>query len=68
LKILSDSNFISEKTTTKKEEMIQTAKNSSVREIELVCLKNRYGDLFFDCEYKYYPKYDYFEEVEVRKV
>ena len=34
------------------------------REIELVYLKNRFGDLHSGIKFKYYPEYDFFEPME----
>lgn len=44
-----------------KRERIKEAKAENPREIELVCLKNRYGIANFTCEFSYYPASDYFE-------
>jgi len=40
---------------------IDKAKNKNPREIELICLKNRYGK-DFEVSFKYYPEYDLFVE------
>lgn len=42
-------------------EVIRQAKARTPREIELVCLKNRYGVSSYVCQYNYYPAYDVFE-------
>lgn len=47
-----------------KRERIKEAKAENPREIELVCLKNRYGIANFTCEFNYYPASDYFEGVD----
>lgn len=43
-----------------KRERIKAAKRATPREIELVCLKNRYGISNFTCDFEYMPQYDYF--------
>ena len=42
---------------------INAAKKATPREIELVCLKNRYGVANFSCFFDYYPAHDLFQEV-----
>ena len=42
-----------------KRDKIKEAKGKTPREIELVCLKNRYGHDFI-CEFEYYPRVDLF--------
>lgn len=46
-----------------KRQAIREAKAATPREIELVCLKNRYGISSFSCYFNYYPAYDLFEPV-----
>ena len=41
-------------------EFIRREKAKNPREIELVCLKNRYGISSFNCYFDYYPAYDLF--------
>ena len=43
-------------------EALNAEKNKAEREIDLICLKNRYGKGFFQIKYNYYPMYDYFTE------
>lgn len=43
-----------------KREVINEAKKSNPRKIELVCLKNRNGISNYSCNFTYYPKYDLF--------
>lgn len=45
-----------------KHKMIEKAREANPREIELSCLKNRYGKSNFQVNFKYYPAHDYFEE------
>ena len=49
-----------DKDIIKKREKIAAAKDAAEREIELVCLKNRYGKSRYTAQFTYYPKYDYF--------
>lgn len=46
-----------------KRERIAEAKEAMPRDIELVCLKNRYGKSRYAVQFKYYPQYDYFEPI-----
>ena len=43
-----------------KRERIGAAKEAMPRDIELVCLKNRYGKSRYSVQFTYYPQYDYF--------
>ena len=43
-----------------KREAIAAAKEAVPRDIELVCLKNRYGKSRYAVQFTYYPQYDYF--------
>ena len=47
-----------------KREKIARAKEAIPREIELVCLKNRYGKSRYTAQFKYYPQYDYFKAID----
>lgn len=47
-----------------KREEYNLAKSKNPREIELVILKNRYGAATGTHNYKYYPKFNYFEEID----
>lgn len=46
----------------KKRETINDAKQKIPRDVELVCLKNRYGRSSYSCGFLYNPKFDLFEE------
>lgn len=48
------------KSVNEKREAIRKAKLANPRELELVCLKNRYGRSSYKCDFKYYAKYDLF--------
>ena len=45
-----------------KRQRIRQEKAATPRQIELLCLKNRYGIANFSCGFNYYPKNDYFEQ------
>lgn len=55
--IFSQANKINEK-----RQAIKTAKAEIPRKIELVCLKNRYGEPSYSVGFEYKPQYDYFTE------
>ena len=50
-----------------KRKAISTAKSGDVREVELVCLKNRNGISNFSCLFNYYPKVNYFVEQKTKE-
>ena len=43
---------------------IDEAKARNPREIEMIVLKNRFGETGTTIDYDFYPKYNYFEEVK----
>lgn len=47
---------------TEQRELINKAKSQKVREIDLICLKNRNGKSYFKCRYKYYSAFNVFIE------
>ena len=61
LAILKEQKYLNEKDTEKKRQMIKEAKKASVRRIELVCLKNRFGISNYTCQFDYHTAFDYFE-------
>lgn len=61
LQCLNDDLFNQEKKIKEKREKIRQEKDKSPREIELVCLKNRYGRTNFSCYFNYYAENDLFE-------
>ena len=65
LKCLNESLFSEANKIKDKRERIRIAKSSDPREIELVCLKNRYGISNYQCSFNYYPKYDLFVEDKI---
>ena len=60
LRCLNDDLFSQEKKIKEKREKIKEEKAKTPREIELVCLKNRYGISSFSCNFDYYPANDLF--------
>ena len=65
LDILNDDLFDKDKHLKQKREKVAEAKEKIPREIELVCLKNRYGKSRYKVNFKYYPQYDLFKESTV---
>ena len=51
------------KKIVQKRQRVKEAKKADPREIRLVCLKNRFGGVDWHTNYRYYTKYDLFEEV-----
>lgn len=64
LKIVSDDRFDAIKSIKKKRDMIREAKNKNPREVQVVCLKNRYGISSFSTDFNYYMKHDLFVPAE----
>lgn len=58
--VSTDPAFSKDSKQGEKRKKIQEAKAATPREIELICLKNRYGRDFSTMFY-YYPKYDFFQ-------
>ena len=61
LAAIHDPVFDGDKKIKEKREKIAAAKEAMPRDIELVCLKNRYGKSRYAVQFRYYPQYDYFE-------
>lgn len=61
-----DAIFEGEKKTGEKRKLLAAAKQRSPRQIELVCLKNRYGN-DFSAYFDYYSKFDYFVPDRLRE-
>lgn len=59
LDVMNDPIFDKEKGVKEKREKVREAKAAIPREIELVCLKNRYGRSY-SVHFHYYPQYDLF--------
>lgn len=62
LSAIHDPIFDKEGKIKEKREKIAQAKEAMPRDIELVCLKNRYGKSRYTAQFTYYPQYDYFRE------
>lgn len=62
LRCINDKLFSKEGNIKEKREKIREAKAATPREIELLCLKNRYGISSFSCYFNYYPANDLFTE------
>ena len=60
LSIMNDEMFDKEKALKIKREAVVESKKKKPREVELVCLKNRYGISSDKCKFDYYAQYDYF--------
>ena len=68
-KLLKDNNlaiFDKEVKLKQKREKVKAAKRAIPRDIEFVCLKNRYGESNYTCNFKYYAQFDYFVPVSDR--
>ena len=50
------------KDIAKKRECVKKAKAETPRKVKLVCLKNRYGGPDWTIDFRYYPRFDLFEE------
>lgn len=61
LSAIHDPVFDKEGKIKEKREKIAAAKEAMPRDIELVCLKNRYGKSRYAAQFTYYPQYDYFQ-------
>ena len=61
LSIMNDTDFTNTKSLTEKRMKVRDAKARHPRDVELVCLKNRYGISSYTCNFKYYAMFDYFE-------
>lgn len=60
LQVLNDPAFSQAKNPAQRRKLIAIAKAASPRQVELVCLKNRYGIASYSCGFLYYPQYDLF--------
>ena len=62
LQCLNEEIFSKSEKLKEKRERIREAKAANPREIELLCLKNRFGIANFTCSFSYYPAADLFEQ------
>ena len=58
---LNIANYLYKKSENVIKTSVEAAKKEQPREINLKCLKNRFGSNY-DCYFKYYSAYDYFED------
>mgnify|MGYP007102023582 FL=1 len=64
LQVINDDIFDKEAKLKQKREKVKAAKRATPRDIEFVCLKNRYGESNYSCQFHYYAQFDYFVPVE----
>ena len=64
LSVINDDIFGQEAKLKQKRERVKEAKRAIPRDIEFVCLKNRYGESNYTCKFKYYAQFDYFIPIE----
>lgn len=64
LSVMNDDLFETDKKLKTKRDAVRAAKKANPRRIELVGLKNRYGEASYKCHFDYYAKYDLFLPVE----
>lgn len=60
LHCLNEPLFDKQQNIKERRERIKQAKSENPRKIELVCLKNRYGSVSFNCLFDYFPASDLF--------
>lgn len=58
--IISSDKFINCSSVDQKRIMLNEAKTDAVRKVELVCLKNRFGEIAPKCKLDYFPDKDFF--------
>lgn len=63
LGVITSQKFKKLEKQSEKIEMVDEAKAEEIRDIELVCLKNRYGGLF-ETKFSYHMKHDYYQPNE----
>lgn len=64
LSVINDDIFGQEAKLKQKREKVKEAKRAIPRDIEFVCLKNRYGESNYTCKFKYYAQFDLFIPVD----
>lgn len=64
LKVLSDQAnlFATGGRINEKRIAFREAKKENPRRVELICLKNRSGEPVYECSFRYYPAFDFFED------
>ena len=64
LQVINDDIFDKEAKLKQKREKVKAAKRAIPRDIEFVCLKNRYGESNYTCRFHYFAQFDYFIPVD----
>ena len=68
LACMKDKVFKQDRSLNEKREVIKKARAMNPRQVELVCLKNRYGQSGYSCYFNYYPANDYFEPCDEKDI
>lgn len=63
LAVMNDDIFSKGEKIKEKRDKVREAKAANPRNIELVCLKNRYGISSYKTQFKYYPAHDFYVNV-----
>ena len=61
LQVMNSDLFSAKEKTVAKRNAVKSEKKRNPRLVELVCLKNRYGEANFSVYFEYYPQFDLFE-------
>lgn len=61
LHVLKGDLFNKSNNTNEKREAVRRAKADIPRQIDFLCLKNRFGVSGYECSFEYYPQYDLFK-------
>ena len=61
LQVLHDEIFDKQAQLNEKRQKVRDAKAANPRQIELVCLKNRFGISSYTCSFDYFPQFDLFK-------
>ena len=64
LQVMNSELFSAKEKNIVKRNAVRTEKKRNPRLVELVCLKNRYGQANFSAYFEYYPQFDLFEPSE----
>lgn len=65
LEVIRSDVFSKQNNIVEKRAYVAKAKQERVRQIELVCLKNRNGNPSFTCKFHYHPQFDFYKSGEV---
>lgn len=61
LQLITSESFLKETNMSRRRLAVEEAKAAIPRQVELVCLKNRFGISSFRCGFTYYPHVDFFK-------